>query len=110
MKRQLFIMVAMGSFLYMSTLALGNPATLPQHPGYPMGAAKDPVTGQSVANDPGKSPPSQAESLRQAGEFHDGAGKENRANIVYPDAVQPSMEAQDASTRKQGDMGSESMK
>lgn len=26
----------------------------PKHPGYPMGAATDPVTGQSLANDPGQ--------------------------------------------------------
>lgn len=99
MNRQLFIILMIGSFLGISALAMGNPATLPQHPGYPMGEAKDPVTGQSVANDPGKSPPSQEESLRQAGEFHDGAGEEKRANIVYPDAIQ-SLEAQDASTEK----------
>lgn len=103
MNRQLFIIFVMGSFLCISTLALGNPATLPQHPGYPMGEAKDPVTGQSVANDPGQSPPSQKESLRQAGEFHDShasnPGKEIRPNIVYPDAVE-SMDAQGASTNK----------
>ncbi len=97
------IICVLVSFLFISTLALGNPATLPQHPGYPMGEAKDPVTGQSVANDPGQSPPSQEDSLRQAGEFHDtqslNPGKEKRPNIVQPGAVQ-SMEAQDSSTRK----------
>jgi len=37
-----------------ASLAFANPATLPKHPGYPMGKAGDPVTGQSLANDPGQ--------------------------------------------------------
>ncbi len=80
-----------GSVLLGSTLALGNPGMLPNHPGYPMGDAKSPVTGQSVANDPGKSPPSQEESLHQAAGFHDAhamnPGKEERPNIVSPGAL-----------------------
>jgi hypothetical protein len=36
------------------SLALGNPALLPKHPGYPAGQAVSPVTGQSLANDPGQ--------------------------------------------------------
>lgn len=36
-----------------ASLAFANPATLPKHPGYPMGKAVDPITGQSLANDPG---------------------------------------------------------
>jgi hypothetical protein len=38
----------------MATLAFGNPSLLPNHPGYPMGETKSPVTGQSLANDPGQ--------------------------------------------------------
>lgn len=34
--------------------AAANPAMLPQHHGYPMGKAVDPVNGQSLANDPGQ--------------------------------------------------------
>lgn len=34
--------------------AFANPALLPQHPGYPMGKATDPVNGQVLANDPGR--------------------------------------------------------
>ena len=37
-----------------ASLTCANPATLPEHPGYPMGKAVDPVKGQSLANDPGK--------------------------------------------------------
>jgi hypothetical protein len=91
MNRKLFLVTMSGSLLLGSTLVLGNPATLPNHPGYPMGDAKDPVTGQSVANDPGQSPPSHEESLHGAGKFHDSqsmnlGGKEVRPNIVPPDA------------------------
>jgi hypothetical protein len=102
MNRLLFIILAIGSFVCISTLAMGNPSMLPNHPGYPMGAAKDPVSGQSVANDPGQSPPSQQESLQQAGSFHDAhsvtPGKEERANIVPP-GTSTSIEAQSESTK-----------
>ena len=37
------------------TIALANPALIPDHPGHPMKAMKDPVNGQSLANDPGRS-------------------------------------------------------
>ena len=90
MNRKLFIVTMSGSLLLGSTVALGNPATLPNHPGYPMGDAKDPVTGQSVANDPGQSQPTHMEALQGAGQFHDAhsinTGKEMRPNIVPPDA------------------------
>lgn len=103
MNRQLFIILMIGSVFGISALALGNPSMLPNHPGYPMGAAKDPVTGQSVANDPGKSPPSQQESLQQAGRFHDAQsvtpGKEDRANIVPPGSLE-SIETQSQESAK----------
>ncbi|MCS6296664.1 MAG: hypothetical protein H8K09_10550 [Nitrospira sp.] len=37
-----------------AAVAFANPALLPQHPGYPMGKATDPVNGQVLANDPGR--------------------------------------------------------
>ena len=40
--------------MLMAGVAFGNPVMLPQHPGYPMGKATDPVNGQSLANDPGR--------------------------------------------------------
>ena len=90
MNSKLYTSVLIGSIVFGSTLALGNPGMLPNHPGYPMGAAKDPVTGQSVANDPGQSPPSREESLQQAGGFQDSQAmnpaKEERPNIVPPGA------------------------
>jgi hypothetical protein len=35
-------------------LTWANPALLPKHDGYPMDRAVSPITGQSLANDPGK--------------------------------------------------------
>ena len=88
MNRKICTIIVIGSVVFGSTLALGNPGMLPNHPGYPMGDAKDPVSGQSVANDPGQSPPSVEESLQQAGAFHDShamnPAKEERPNIVPP--------------------------
>lgn len=37
-----------------ASVAAANPAMLPHHPGYPMDNAVDPITGQSLANDPGQ--------------------------------------------------------
>ena len=36
------------------SLALANPALLPNHPGYPSSSDTSPVTGQALANDPGQ--------------------------------------------------------
>jgi hypothetical protein len=40
--------------MVVASLAWANPAMLPKHDGYPMDRATSPVTGQSLANDPGK--------------------------------------------------------
>ena len=102
MNHKLCAINVIGIVLLGSTLALGNPGMLPNHPGYPMGEAKDPVTGQPVANDPGQSPPSQEESLHQAAGFHDAhamnPGKEERPNIVPPGALK-SMDTKSESTK-----------
>lgn len=56
MKISLFLSAAsvLTTVLFGASFALANPATLPEHPGYPMGKAVDPVKGQSLANDTGK--------------------------------------------------------
>ncbi len=59
------------------SLALANPTLLPQHPGYPMGKAVDPVNGQSLANDPGQPNATGENSLTQASKFDDGHVKQN---------------------------------
>ena len=53
------------------SLALANPTLLPKHPGYPMGKAVDPVSGQSLANDPGQTNATGEKSLAQAAAFDD---------------------------------------
>jgi hypothetical protein len=50
----MFTGLFMLSGAFVAAVAFGNPTMLPQHPGYPMGKAIDPVSGQSLANDPGR--------------------------------------------------------
>ena len=57
--------------LFTISLALANPTLLPKHPGYPMGKAVDPVSGQSLANDPGQINATGENSLAQASAFDD---------------------------------------
>lgn len=68
------------SFILLTTLAIvplmyiaasANPAILPEHPGYPMGKAVDPVKGQSLANDPGQSNIPAGQALVEASAFDD---------------------------------------
>jgi cytochrome c biogenesis protein CcdA len=66
MKRVIAGIVLIVSMMLGGTMAFANPAMLPAHPGYPMSAAKSPITGQPVANDPGEAPPRVEESLKQA--------------------------------------------
>jgi hypothetical protein len=65
----LLIILAIVPLLY--TAASANPATLPQHPGYPMGKAVDPVKGQSLANDPGQSNIPAGQALIEASAIDD---------------------------------------
>jgi len=55
----------------MSAPVSANPATLPKHPGYPMDKAVDPVTGKSLANDPGQSNALGSKALMEAAAFDD---------------------------------------
>lgn len=59
------------------SLASANPAMLPKHPGYPMDKAVDPVTGQSLANDPGQANARHQEALSNAAIFDDARSKQN---------------------------------
>lgn len=59
------------------SLTFANPAMLPKHPGYPMGKALDPVTGQSLANDPGRANARIDEALTNAAIFDDARSKQN---------------------------------
>jgi hypothetical protein len=55
MKTSVIILTILAVVVLTSVAASANPAILPKHPGYPMGKAVDPVSGQSLANDPGQS-------------------------------------------------------
>ena len=57
--------------------AFANPSMLPKHEGYPMGNAKDPVTGQSLSNDPGQKNASGEKALQQSAAADDGHVRQN---------------------------------
>ena len=65
------IMISMSLLVVGSSPAWGNPSMLPEHPGYQMHDAKDPVVGQSVANDAGQAPLTRNKSIEEAAIFHD---------------------------------------
>ena len=71
MKTSLFLLTAFFAVLLSMSLVLANPTMLPNHPGYPMGKAVDPVGGQSLANDPGQSNATGENSLAKASAFDD---------------------------------------
>ena len=87
MKTMSIVLTMVASAFLFVSLAWGNPAMLPKHPGYPMAASKDPVLGVPTANDPGEQAPSPDVALNQAGRFHDAHAmnpmKEERPNVVH---------------------------
>ncbi len=54
MKAMFGIVGVVLSVIFSLSLVFANPAMLPKHEGYPAGKAVSPVTGQSLANDPGQ--------------------------------------------------------
>ncbi|WP_447969193.1 hypothetical protein [Nitrospira sp. M1] len=65
--RQIAVVVsAILGITTLATTALANPAMLPDHPGHPMKVLKDPVRGQSLANDAGRSNYFGQEALKQS--------------------------------------------
>jgi hypothetical protein len=58
-------------FGFVASLALANPSMLPKHPGYPMGKDVSPVTGQPLANDPGRGNAGGDKALQEAAAFDD---------------------------------------
>ena len=77
MKTSLTIFVVFIVVLLGVSLALANPTLLPKHPGYPMGKAVDPVSGQTLANDPGQTNATGENSLAQAAVFDDVHSKQS---------------------------------
>lgn len=71
MKTSLILFTILTVLVLTTAPAAANPATLPKHPGYPMGKATDPVTGQSLANDPGQGNATGDKALIEAAAFDD---------------------------------------
>jgi hypothetical protein len=71
MKTSLMLIATFAVVLLPISLAGANPNLLPKHPGYPMGKAVDPVSGQLLANDPGQANATGENSLTQAAAFDD---------------------------------------
>jgi len=71
MKTSLVLLTAFVAVLWSISMVLANPTMLPNHPGYPMGKAVDPVGGQSLANDPGQTNATGENSLAQASAYDD---------------------------------------
>ncbi|CBK41639.1 exported protein of unknown function [Nitrospira defluvii] len=72
MNASLFIYPLAVSGVLVAAMAFSNPALLPQHPGYPMGKATDPVNGQPLANDPGRANAVGESALSKAAAFDNG--------------------------------------
>lgn len=62
------------------SLALGNPAMLPKHPGYPADKAVSPVTGQPLSNDPGQTNAGGDKALLDSAAFDDTHSMQNLSN------------------------------
>lgn len=77
MKTSTIVLLATAVVPLTISLVLANPSMLPKHPGYPMGKAVDPVTGRSLANDPGQANAKTQEALRDAAIFDDGHSRQN---------------------------------
>jgi hypothetical protein len=71
MKTSLMLIAMFAVVLLTISLAVANPDMLPKHPGYPMGKAVDPVSGPSLAGDPGQTNATGENSLAQASVFDD---------------------------------------
>lgn len=71
MKTSCILFTILAVMVLTSAPVWANPATLPKHPGYPMGKAVDPVTGQSLANDPGQPNATGNKALMEAAAFDD---------------------------------------
>jgi len=63
--------------LFTAVCVSANPSMLPKHEGYPMGKAIDPVTGQSLSNDPGQKNATGTKALEQAAVVDDQHSRQN---------------------------------
>lgn len=77
------VIIAAAALAFTFTGATGsfaNPAMLPQHEGYPMGKAKDPVTGKALSNDPGQTNASGNKALQQSARADDAHTRQQLQN------------------------------
>jgi hypothetical protein len=104
MKTSLIFFTILAVVVLTSAPVSANPATLPKHPGYPMDKAVDPVTGKSLANDPGQSNAIGNKALMEAAAFDDTHVmqslssnpneqeiREKLGTVVQPNVKEPSM-------------------
>ncbi len=80
-----------GASCFALSVALANPGMLPKHPGYPA-SGKSPVTGQSLANDPGQGNAVGMATL-QVSQAHDDKASVNETSDVNNARVTKSMGA-----------------
>jgi hypothetical protein len=71
MRASLILFTISAVVVLTSMPVLANPTMLPKHPGYPIQEAVDPLTGQSLANDPGQLNATGNNALIQAVSFDD---------------------------------------
>lgn len=77
MSRLPLIGLSLVMMLFTAVCVSANPSMLPKHEGYPMGKATDPVTGQSLSNDPGQKNATGAKALEQAAVVDDQHSRQN---------------------------------
>jgi hypothetical protein len=73
--------------VFSAVVASANPALLPKHPGYPAGKAVSPVTGQSLANDPGQDNLGGDKAMVQSIEATDNHTKQELDDQIYNQRV-----------------------
>lgn len=71
MKITVTILMTIVGVALCSSLVFANPATLPDHPGYPIGNPVDPVNQQPLANDTGETNAFGDKALAEAAAFDD---------------------------------------
>jgi hypothetical protein len=104
-KRKIHPVVLFGSLAgtcLMATVAFANPAMLPDHPGHPMKPLKSPVTGQSLANDPGEEPMTGQKALNAAiQEGNRDLKTRTRASIIEEEKMEERKESMGKSMKTQ---------
>lgn len=103
-RRKIHPVILLGSLAgtcLMATVAFGNPSMLPDHPGHPMKPLKSPVTGQSLANDPGEEPLYGQEALKLATqEGNQDMKLRTKASLLKEEKIEEKNESMEKSMKK----------